>query len=287
MRGINKHIDTHFLSVDLEDWYSSAYLRDYVKLGELIPRIEQSTKLILELFEKKKLKATFFVLGSIAEKHPELIKEIARKGHEIASHGFSHTPLWDLNEETFEEEIVQTNKILFALTGKKIKGFRAPYASLDASTAWALDVLEKHGFEYDSSIFPMRTILYGVANAPTEIYQISSSNIFQNNPQAKLTEIPFSIFNSALLKIPCTGGIYGRFLPKFILQKLLKRIAKERALNFYFHPWEIDKEIPRIKVPLFNKIVSYYNCSSYLSKLDKLLDEFNFTSFEEKLKERL
>ncbi|MCB9256485.1 MAG: polysaccharide deacetylase family protein [Chitinophagales bacterium] len=283
MKSSTTYQNSHFLSVDLEDWYTSAYLRAYVKEHTAIDRIEQSTEAILTLFDKHQVKATFFVLGSVAEKHPSLIKKIAYKGHEIASHAYSHTPLWNLNKHSFEEEIVKTNTILQNLVDKEIKGFRAPYASLSQDSAWAIDILKDHGFKYDSSIFPMKTPLYGVKNAPLEMYKISSSDILKPDTSSELLEIPFSVYQKFGMSIPCTGGIYGRFLPAFALNQLLAKLAKDRAINFYFHPWEIDKHIPKIPVPLYNYIVSYYNINSYLSKVDRLLKKYSFSSFEQRL----
>jgi len=281
---INKdYREYHFLSVDLEDWFTSAYLRDYVGNQNPVSRILETSKQILDVFENNNIKATFFVLGSIVESNPDLIKIIHQNGHEIASHGYSHTPLWELNKNSFEEEIKKTNALISNITNKKVKGFRAPYASLDHSTAWMLDILEKYDFLYDSSIFPMRTPLYGCKDAPLASYKISSNNIIQHNSKAKLIEVPFSVYQCGIIKIPCTGGIYGRFLPSFILHQFLKSISKSRSINFYFHPWEIDKEIPKIKVPLYNTIVSYYNTKNYLNKINYLVKKYKFTSFEKKL----
>lgn len=270
----------NFLSIDLEDWYTSAYLRHYVETKDVNSRIDYTTSLILEAFDKNNVKATFFVLGSIAKKHPKLIKEISSKGHEIASHGYSHTPLWDLNSKNFLEEIKKTNNVLGDLTGLKPIGFRAPYASLNQSTSWALDILINEGFLYDSSIFPMKTPLYGVKDAPTNVYNISSKNISVHDSNSQLIEIPFSVYKKGILKIPCTGGIYGRFIPAYFFLMLLKKIEKNRPINFYFHPWEIDPTLPKLKVPIYNQIVSYYNTKNYLKLINKILTTFEFNTFK-------
>jgi len=274
----------NFLSVDLEDWHTSAYLRKYVTKRNKINRIDCNTKRILDLFDKVEVKATFFVLGSVAKENIDLIKEIHSRGHELASHGYSHTPLWDLNKQTFIDEIRKTNELLENISNKKTKGFRAPYASLNKETSWSIDVLEEEGFLYDSSIFPMKTPLYGEKNAPEEIYNICSKNILHKNEISNILEIPFTVYNNGGIKIPCTGGIYGRFLPFFILKNLLKKVEKQRPINFYFHPWEIDENPPHIKAPFYNKFVSYYNSSKYLDKIESVLKSFSFTSFERALK---
>lgn len=270
----------HFLSIDLEDWHTSAYLRNHLPSGKPISQIVQSTQPILDLLQKTGTVATFFTLGSVAKEHPSLIKKIASHGHEIASHGYSHTPLWQLNVNSFRKEVVETNKILEDITGKQVKGFRAPYCSLDFTTSWMLPVLEEAGFEYDSSIFPMRTTLYGVSGAPTGIYRISHQNILQHSPQSAILEIPFTIASFAGIKIPCTGGVYGRILPFSILNILLNKVAKRQPLNFYFHPWETYSLTPSINVPYFHRLVSYYNNSHYMERIEKLLNHFHFSSFE-------
>ena len=193
------------ISVDLEDWYTSAYLKDYVKGCDVLhPKIVESTGLILELFSRKKIKATFFVLGSVAERVPELIKRISDLGHEIASHGYSHTPLWALNRETFRDELRRTDFIIKGILGIKPLGFRAPYASIDQRTSWAIDILAEEGFEYDSSIFPMRTPLYGVEKAPNEPYRISSGDILREDSEGRIIEFPFSVLKAGWFNIPCT-----------------------------------------------------------------------------------
>ncbi|HOE03864.1 MAG TPA: polysaccharide deacetylase family protein [Bacteroidales bacterium] len=276
-------VQFHMLSVDLEDWYQSAYLRDFVDNDNAFPRIEQSTDKILKIFLQHQTSATFFVLGSIAEKHPALIKRIAEAGHEIASHGYSHTPLYNLTPESFRNEIIKTNQILEQITSVKPKGYRAPYASLNQQTAWALKIITDE-FVYDSSIFPMKTPLYGVAKAPLGIYRIAEHNVLEDDNNSNLIEIPFSIYKASCLSIPCTGGIYVRFLPFSMIKYFFSSIAKNRAVNFYFHPWETDTEIPRIKVPIKNRIISYYNVGSYPDKINKLLNNFRFCSIENYLK---
>ena len=278
--------ELNIISVDLEDWHDSAYLRDYVNEESKIDRIVPATENILNIFRKYNTKATFFTLGSIAEKYPELIKTISNDGHEIASHGFTHTPVWDQKPDDFVIEIKKTNKLLEEITGKKVIGFRAPYASLNQETSWIIDVLKSEGFLYDASLFPMKTPLYGVKNAPLNTYRISSKNILEHDNTSNLIEIPFTIYKSKLITIPCTGGIYGRFLSLPALRFLFARIGKRRSINFYFHPWETDKEIPRIKVPIKNRIISYYNTGSYLEKIEKLLIKYSYTSMEQYLSEK-
>lgn len=275
--------NTHLLSVDLEDWFTSAYLRNYVLPDQCSWLIEEATYPILDIFDRLSLKATFFVLGSVAEAKPNLIREIDKRGHEIASHAYSHIPLWNLTPASFTQEVITTNNILEEITGKKVLGFRAPYASIDHRTSWAIDILEQQGFLYDSSIFPMKTILYGVNNAPKSIYNISSGDILHHSPTSQLIEVPFTVYDAKIARIPCTGGVYGRLLPLQVLSMLLSKVAKHRPINFYFHPWETYHSIPSVNAPLFNRFVSYYGNSSYIKKIECIASKFYFTTFKKYL----
>ncbi len=279
---MNQLITKNFISVDLEDWYNTTYLKTYYKPGEHIRTdLKKSLKLILNLFENQEIRGTFFVLGSIARKFPEIIKDIKKSGHEIASHGYSHTPLWDMNPDSFRNEIRKTDMILDKLTGKKPCGFRAPCASLDKSTAWAIDVLEEEGYKYDSSIFPMKTPLYGAPGAPKNIYRISSDNIYENSNKGVIIEVPFTVAELGPLNIPCTGGIYGRFLPVFLLKFFLRQTEKKRPVNFYFHPWETMSAPPVFNISFVNRFISYYNSSRYLNKIKEIIKSFDFGPFED------
>lgn len=270
-----------FISVDLEDWDTSAYLRHHIPNANMCPKILESTYPILDLFDRKGVKATFFVLGIIAEKYPGLIKDISLRGHEIASHGYDHTPLWNLDTVSFRLETMKTLTIIEGITGIRPVGFRAPYASLDKTTSWALDILREQGFLYDSSIFPMITPLYGAPGAPSKAYRISAKNIYEDDPDSEMIEVPFTVISFGPIKIPCTGGFYGRVIPLSVLKYFFKTINRDRPVNFYFHPWETFTGIPVIKVPFFNRFVSYFNVKCYLNKIEQLLGCFNVISLKE------
>lgn len=274
----------NFLSVDVEDWHHSAFLRKYVNENNFTWRVDSTIEIILELFHKLQVHATFFVVGEVAKKFPDSIRKIHDSGHEIASHGFSHTPLWYLNKASFRDEIHRTNDIISPLTNRKVIGFRAPYASLNQETSWALDVLRDAGFRYDSSIFPMKTPLYGVKNAPLSIYRISAENIRKDDRNGTLIEVPFSVYKGVFGSIPVTGGIYGRFLPYFFLRFLLKRVSNKREVNFYFHPWEVDPNPPKIQTKFKDSLISYYGVDDYLSKIEAVINSFEFDTFENNLK---
>lgn len=264
------------LSIDLEFWYSgllSVYIKD--KKKEIRDYIQESVKPILDLLKKNRARATFFVLSEVAEKYPELIKEIFQAGHEIASHGCSHKKLTDLSEKEFEEEIIHSKKILKEIIGKNPVGFRAPYFSLNDKTKWALKVLERQGFKYDSSIFPMKTPLYGVSCAPMEPYKISK----------KILEIPVAIFKFGPTKIPMAGGIYFRFLPNCMFLLFVKLVSKKRIPVLFFHPYDLYDIGSKIKSDSWikNKLRLFGTKKSF-KNFEKLFKKFNFISIEEYLK---
>lgn len=277
------------LTFDFEYWHSGTH-RDSLK-NQPEDYIEESTRPILNLLKKYNAKATFFVLGEVANKYPELIKEIHQAGHEIASHGYTHSPLEKLSEKEFESEIVLSKEILKKITGRDPIGFRAPYFSLNENTKWVLNVLEKQGFKYDSSVFPLKTPLYGIKNAPLSPYKISE----------KILEIPVTVLKSRLLRIPVAGGIYFRLLPNRIFFGALKSISQKRIPVLYFHPydlcsirqknkafWWLKKEswfwgITKSICIITSRLIKgswLWGAEKGLKKIEKLLKEFEFTSIK-------
>lgn len=274
----------NILSIDYEDWFTTSHYRHIVNDDNKKYLLDKPTHQILEILEKSSTQATFFVLGQVAIDRPELIEKIAQQGHEIASHGYSHTPLGRLSPQKFREEIITTNKILEDITQKKVIGFRAPFMSLNQQTSWAIDILKEEGFLYDSSIFPVQIPVYGVKNAPLYPYKINSENICDPSKESSLIEFPISIFQQGILKIPCSGGIYGRFLPYRLLSFLLHRIQKENIINFYLHPWELFNKRNLTPYPgLKNDFLANYQSKTYLQKIEKIIQEFRFSSFKDYL----
>ena len=266
------------LSIDLEDWFCVYNLRDVVRrkdwdIQEL--RIDQSTRLILKLLSIHNTKATFFVLGWIAEQVPGLVREIEEEGHEIATHGYSHTLLTEMTRQSFEEDLKRALEVTKACTHQEILGFRAPSFSITDKTSWAFEILERNGIRYDSSVFPIAFHPdYGVPNSPLSIYKIS----------AFLTEFPLSCVEILGRRIPCSGGGYFRMYPYLLTKSLLKRCNREgRPAIFYFHPWEVDSKQPRVKLSWLKRWRHYYNLDKTLNRLDRLLSDFEFTSVKEVL----
>lgn len=269
------------LSIDLEFWYSAELVRPYAK--EDSDLIIEMTNPILNLLETHKTKATFFVLGKVAEKYPELIKKIYDDGHEIASHSYSHKTLYELGKNEFELEIGKSTKLLRKITGEKVKGFRAPTFSINNETKWGLDVLEKFKFEYDSSVFPIKTALYGVPSAPLHPYLPSIEDISKEgeNGERKILEIPLTVYRLGIIKLPVAGGFYLRATPLPLLKTLMKKINGKNFVIIYLHPWEFIPLAPRVKLPVISRFITYYNIESTSNKLSNLLNNFNFSTIED------
>ena len=274
----------NLISIDFEEWYTSAYLRHHVPKEEESPMIKEAVRPVLKLFEKHNTTATFFVIGSVAEKHPEIIEEINGSGHEIASHGYSHKPLFWISKEELSEEVQKTNKILEKISKEKVIGFRAPYFSIDRKRSWGLDVLKKEGFSYDSSIFPAKTPLYGAPGAPLKPYKPSRKDIYKHDESEKLVEYPLTVYKAfgGILNIPICGGFYGRMLPAGMIKSLAKNLnRKGQPLNFYFHPWETYEKTPRLDVSLKNRFITYTGMKGYLKKINYLLKNLSFECFRD------
>jgi len=264
------------MSIDLEEWYHSELVEGR---KSSFSQAEEATKPILELLDRYQTKASFFIVGEVAEQNPGLIQSIFEKGHEIGCHTFSHKLLWKLDESLFRGEIEHFQSVMERILGKiKIKGFRAPCFSLDNRSKWALRVLSDYGYQYDASIFPVKiNPLYGVRGAPIRPYRISFGDVRKEDPQSPLLEFPFPLLTLGRLKIPISGGFYLRIFPLPFIYWGLKRINQHHPFLIYFHPWESYEKTPRLKLPLFNRVISYYGVSSALKKLEFLLKHFKFT----------
>ena len=266
------------LTIDLEDWYHPELVRKYVH-GIPKSQISDSANQIIRLLDKYDVKATFFILGDVATKNPKLIKMIHDKGHEISSHGMSHLPLWNLDYDRFSKELKTFKRIVKSILGEnaEIHGFRAPTFSLDHTTNYGIRCLIDNYFQYDSSIFPAKTRLYGIDNAPCSIYRVSQSNLCVEDDSSKIIEFPLTVFRMGRTRIPVSGGFYLRVIPYFVLKVLLKSINKKRPFVIYFHPWETFPKTPRIKeIGFKNYIITYYGIDNCLGKIEKILRDFEF-----------
>ncbi|MDI6895976.1 polysaccharide deacetylase family protein [Methanocella conradii] len=275
------------LSIDFEDCLCNEFLLKYIPKDIDKKKIEdqviEATDLLLKLLDKYDTKATFFVLGKLANKYPEYIKMLDEAGHEIGSHGYSHTPLYDLGKDGFEKELKLSTELLKSITHKQPLGFRAPSFSINQSTSWAFELLEKYGYKYDSSVFPVKMILYGVPNAPLTPYRPNINDISKNDPDGKIIEYPLTVLKT-IINIPISGGYYLRFFPKWFLDLSISRISKSRPVMIYVHPWETYKNTTKINAPLIYKFEAYYGIKNSLNKLEMLISKYKFEPIADQLK---
>lgn len=269
----------NIMSIDLEDYFCDLPFSEWSKYDS---RVEQTTDLLLEVFDRYKIKATFFTLGYIADKFPNLIKKIHNKGHEIGTHGYSHLDLRKITREDFEKDFVKSLKSLESITGEKVLGFRAPFFSIDKDNFWVFDILRQH-LKYDSSVFPVKTPLYGLSNAPRDIYHPSLNDITKKDDTQEFIEIPpltYDILNT--ITIPAAGGFHFRFLPYFITRKAILQYNKNnKPAMFYIHPKDLDPKMPHL--PEY-KWHYYYGKKNVLKKFIELISEFKFTTAKEILR---
>jgi len=268
------------LSIDLEYWWSIELLKGRVN-GARDDQVKESLAPLLDLLERYDTRATFFVLGSLAEKYPDAVEGLSERGHEIACHGYSHRTLHELGVNGFDEEVRMS---LGALRKYRPMGFRAPTFSLDNSTRWALDVLAGYGFYYDSSVFPVKTMLYGVPDAPLGIYRPARDDITKNDPEGKMVELPLTVLKIGR-NIPISGGFYFRALPQWFLKMGIREVNRQRPAVLYLHPWETYPETPRIGMGFPSRFITYHGIGGVMRKLEALMKEYRFACIADVLKE--
>lgn len=275
---MNRRDLQHALSVDLEDWYHPELVRDRLGNEPRSSRIGPATDRLLDLFARRGATATFFCVGEVAEREPDLLRRIDAAGHEIAFHGWRHQRLDELDPDRFAAELGRFDELLSALLvpGRRAVGFRAPTFSLARPTAWALGVMARHGYRYDSSVFALRGPLYGIAGAPLGAYRVALDEPARVEPGSPLIEVPVAIWEGAGVRLPTGGGAYLRLLPRPILERLLNGIAARRPIVLYVHPWETDPGTPRLPLPRWARIATYAGIDGSLAKLDALLGRFRF-----------
>jgi len=277
------------LSIDMEDWFHAELIRSHVRTARPERRVEWAVEPFLMLLRRYQARATFFVVGDVLRHHPTLVRRIYEEGHEIGCHGWSHRPLWSLDAERFDEELQEFDReVASILPPEQVVGFRAPTFSLDERTGWALDVLRRRGFLYDSSIFPMRNYLYGVSDAPPQPYRPTPQELTMDHHDAQLIEFPMTTFRLASMRIPVSGGFYLRAIPQPLLKLLLGGVnAQGYPFVIYVHPWEADGQTPRVRdLSWANRLVTYYSSRSVLYKLEDLLKRFHFAPLRDVLELR-
>jgi polysaccharide deacetylase family protein (PEP-CTERM system associated) len=268
---------TNILTVDLEDWFVVENLKgniDYRDWDELPSRVVGNTHHLLELFDKHNVRVTFFVLGWVADRFPRLINQIALQGHEIACHSFRHIMVNKVDKETFLTDTQMAVGAIKNACGMAPVGYRAPSWSIDSSNPWAFEILADLGFQYDSSIFPVKHDIYGDPMGPREPFRMKLEK------GRSLYEIPASTVNIFGKNIPVCGGGYLRHSPLWYTAMMIRKLNKiNRVAMVYVHPWEMDREQPRMKgLTLFQKYRQYGAVSTIIRKLDRLMNEFDFSS---------
>ena len=267
------------MTVDLEDWYHSIDLISCMDWDKYECRIEKNTYKILELFEQFHVKATFFVLGYVAEKRLSLIKEIHDMGHEIATHGYYHRLVYRQTPHEFREDLRKSLRVIEDITCEKVLGYRAPYWTITKESYWALDILQEEGIRYDSSIYPVKTYLYGIPDSPVYPYTV------KQKMGEKLVEFPPSTVTILGFRIPVAGGFYLRALPSWLIVWGIQRINEHgQPAIVYIHPPEFDPKKPVVSLPFKERILHYYNLGVVEEKLKILLSMFKFTSINDLLK---
>lgn len=262
------------MTVDVEDYFHVGAFENDISRDDwdnLPCRVEKNTRKILDLFEKYKVKGTFFTLGWVCERYPSLIREIHKAGHEVASHSIGHHRVTDLSRNEFVEDINNSKKLLEDTIGAAVIGYRAPSFSIGENNIWTLDCLKEAGYLYSSSIYPIRHDHYGMPSAPRFAFKPVDGSDF--------LEMPVTTFELMNKKFPCGGGGYFRLLPYSLSKLAMDRVnQKDReACIFYFHPWEIDPEQPRQNdASMKSKFRHYTNLDVMEKKIEKLLVDFRW-----------
>lgn len=263
---------TNALTIDVEDYFQVSAFAPYIARGDWDARecrVERNVHRILDLLDGRHARATFFTLGWIAERYPQLVREIVARGHELASHGYGHQRASDLGEAEFLADVRSAKHVLEDLGGVEVKGYRAPSFSIGTGNLWAFDTLAQAGYRYSSSIYPIQHDHYGMPDSPRFAYRVNE----------QLLEIPVTTLRLGGRNLPSSGGGYFRLLPYALSRWMLQRVnAQDREpAIFYFHPWEIDAAQPRIPgIDLKTRFRHYVNIPRMDAKLQRLLDDFRW-----------
>ena len=263
---------TNALTIDVEDYFQVSAFAPYIRRDEWDARecrVERNVDRILELLAEREVKATFFTLGWVAERYPQLVKRIVQGGHELASHGYGHERASDLDRAAFTADVTRAKAILEDLGGQPVLGYRAPSFSIGRSNLWAFDVLARAGYRYSSSIYPIAHDHYGMPESPRFAYRLAND----------LLEVPVTTLRVGGRNLPSSGGGYFRLLPYALSRWMIGRVnrADHEAAVFYFHPWEIDAGQPRIAgIDARTRFRHYVNIPRMERRLQALLRDFRW-----------
>jgi polysaccharide deacetylase family protein (PEP-CTERM system associated) len=271
----------HILSIDLEDYFHVEAFAGVISRDDwdrFPSRVEGNCQRLLDIFDRHAVKATFFVLGWIAERYPALVREVSARGHELACHSYWHRRVSSLTPTEFRADTQAACKAIEDAASVRVTGYRAPTWSVTPQSLWALDILSEEGFTYDSSIFPIQHDLYGIPGASRHPY-------YHNTRQGRrLLELPPATVRIGGRNFPAAGGGWFRILPFRYTKWAFQRFEHEGTpLVFYLHPWEIDPEQPRIAAPLKSRLRHYTNLGRTQARLERMLQLFKFQTFQEYL----
>jgi len=261
------------MTVDVEEWFQVSAFEGRVRREDwdrLESRVERNTARLLDLFADQDVHVTFFVLGWIAERHPALLRRMVAEGHEVASHGYSHVRATEQTPQAFRDDVARTKALLEDTAGVAVRGYRAASFSIGRANLWAMDELRAAGYEYSSSIYPVRHDLYGMPEAPRFAFRC---------PRSGLLEVPISTVRLLGHNFPCGGGGYFRLLPYAWHRYAIGRINRRegRPAVFYSHPWELDPDQPRPgRLPLKSRLRHYTNLHRTGERLARLLGDFRW-----------
>lgn len=261
------------LTVDVEDYFhASAFDRVVARPSwdAMESRVVRNTDVLLDCFERANVRATFFVLGWIADRFPQLVRDIAGAGHEIASHGYHHQLIYTLTADQFREDVRRARLLLEDLCGCAVRGYRAPSFSIVRESLWALDVLIEEGYSYDASIFPIRHDRYGIPDAPRQVH-------VRRGRCGTIVEVPGTTMQLWGRNVPIAGGGYFRLAPYGWTRWTMERVNRAaEPVVFYIHPWEVDPGQPRLPVGRLTSLRHYTGLSRTLARLERLLSDFAF-----------
>ena len=266
------------MTVDVEDYFQVSAFEKHIEKSQwdiLQHRVLDNTNRILDLFARHQVRATFFTLGWVAERYPELIRRIVAEGHELASHGYEHIRVTEQSPEQFRADIRKTKQLLEDVSGQAVIGYRAASYSIGAENLWALEVLEEEGHLYSSSIYPVKHDLYGMPSAPRFAFRPDNTR--------NLLELPITTLKVFDKNIPCGGGGFFRLYPYLFSRaayQYLNSVEKQAGI-FYFHPWEIDPQQPRQQnLPFKSRFRHYLNLSRVENRLNNLLNDFAWDTMQ-------
>jgi polysaccharide deacetylase family protein (PEP-CTERM system associated) len=269
------------LTVDVEDYFQVQAFEDVVDRGAwdgFERRVERNTDTLLEVLDARGVRATFFVLGWVAERHPPLLRRLVEGGHEVASHGYDHRRVDRLDPASFRADLARAEHAIGEACGVRVRGFRAPSFSVSKDSLWAFDVLFEEGYRFSSSVFPVRHDRYGIPDFPRHPV------VVRGEGDRALWEFPMTTWRVLGRNLPVAGGGWMRLLPPAVMHRALaSENAAGRPAVVYLHPWEVDPDQPRVEAGAFAKWRHYLNLDRTKERLERLLERFRFGTMSDSL----